>query len=498
LRQGGFRVISSQATLDTVLDPKGKSRVRFGSGKERPFGWTQNPKFNAVITYQFDPNSQDYLRDEIRALKKFVKEGGGLIIIGEDLDRYENMEFPINMLAKEFKATFTDKITSAPLTDSGGELTSSIEIPDEGMFPSLSVDDSWKVIIHGADKSPIMAIRDYGKGRIAVISDVGILKWGDVEKANGAFLHGLLYWLCENQTPVGGSRNLPSEAWGGGAIYPDQEIDIGGITVFYAKNQKKNLLEAVKQDMPEIKEKIEAWIPSAQTKDRMYLILSSGDGGGWAVNIYEPKEVGIISLEQEGIMSIFAHELAHTMWGPPNDKGEIAGRLPDLFSEAHAGWFQGKVEEMRTGEREGHEPNRFFAMDEDGKSLDITKIEVKDKIKGWTKLWWIFQKLDERYGTVWYPRWIWVKNMRWADEPDRDLSWDDVVEDMSIAVGEDLFPFFCEIGTTLEKNRFPEAEFSGKMINLPIAPLTISKTGKARLEEIGDYKEAINIGNDKQ
>ena len=48
-------------------------------------------------------------------------------------------------------------------------------------------------------------------------------------------------------------------------------------------------------------------------------------GGGWAVNAYLPKEVGIISLSRQGVLSIFAHELAHTMGGPPNDKGELAG-----------------------------------------------------------------------------------------------------------------------------------------------------------------------------
>ncbi|MCJ7580805.1 MAG: hypothetical protein MUP98_09770 [Candidatus Aminicenantes bacterium] len=35
-----------------------------------------------------------------------------------------------------------------------------------------------------------------------------------------------------------------------------------------------------------------------------------------------------ISLDRLGIISIFAHELAHTMFGPVNDRGEVAGRVP--------------------------------------------------------------------------------------------------------------------------------------------------------------------------
>lgn len=70
----------------------------------------------------------------------------------------------------------------------------------------------------------------------------------------------------------------------------------------------------------------------------MYLILSAGDGGGWAVNAFKPKENGIISLSAQGLISIYAHELAHTMGGPRNVNDQMAGRSP-LYEqgEAHAG-----------------------------------------------------------------------------------------------------------------------------------------------------------------
>jgi hypothetical protein len=333
------------------------------------------------------------------------------------------------------------------------------------------------------------------------LSDIAITRWGKdgsgnktkSKKANGTFLNGLLSWVTVNQTPAGGSRNLPAEAWGGGPIYPEMEAEIGNITVFYAKNQKESSLKAISEYMPDVKAQIEAWLPSAPPPGRMNLILASGGGGGWAVNAYEPKEVGIISLDQEGILSVFAHELAHTMAGPPNDKGQIAGRLPGLFSEAHAGWFQGKIKFLRTKKRSGHEPNLLFTKDADGRTFDIAKpsSDKKDHQTGWKKLWWIWQKLDEKYGTTWYPRWLWVKNTRWQDESERRLSWDDVVEDMSIAVGEDLFPFFRDIGTTLEKERFPNAVFMGNKISLPVAEISITRAGKARLEPIGDYKREL-------
>jgi len=55
-------------------------------------------------------------------------------------------------------------------------------------------------------------------------------------------------------------------------------------------------------------------------------------------------------------------------------------------------------------------------------------------------------------------------------------------------VGEDLFPFFREIGTTLQKERFPSAVFMGKTIELPPAQIAVTKGGAACLGDIGDYK----------
>ena len=85
------------------------------------------------------------------------------------------------------------------------------------------------------------------------------------------------------------------------------------------------------------------------------------------------------------------------------------------------------------------------------------------------------------------------EHARWRHQPDHRLSWDETVEDMSIAVGEDLFPFFRKIGTTLTKERFAQAVFEGKTMDLPVAPLKITPAGPVRLEPIGHYKEPLTV-----
>jgi hypothetical protein len=285
---------------------------------------------------------------------------------------------------------------------------------------------------------------------------------------------------------------------GGGAIYPELEVQMGSIVLYYAANQREDLLRCVREHVPVAMTLIEQWLPSKPTDEPMYLILAAGGGGGWAVNAFRPKENGIISLDTLGVLSIFAHELAHTMGGPRNARGEIAGRPPiPNQGEAHAGWFQGKVDahfNPALQDRANRNANRLLEREGALTGLDLTihhETEEGRTLWGrgtdWEKLWYIWQKLDDRYGTTWYPRWKWVQHTRWADTPDRRLTFDEMVEDMSIAVGEDLFSFFIKLGTTLEKQRLESIEFNGVQMVLPVAPIELTPAGNVRLEKAGDY-----------
>ena len=59
-----------------------------------------------------------------------------------------------------------------------------------------------------------------------------------------------------------------------------------------------------------------------------------------------------------------------------------------------------------------------------------------------------------------------------------------MIEDMSIAVGEDLFPFFIKLGTTLDKKRLEQIDYNGATIKLPVAPIEVTLAGAVRIEAI--------------
>ncbi len=495
LRRNGFRSCGSQATLDTVLAPGKPCRIRIPAGSRRPFAWWPAAKFNVVFTFQAGPESQDYLPEEREALESFVEAGGGLIVAAGNVSDQAKIEnWTLNKLISEF----------------GAELSSESDRVDGRRAQTLKLGEEWEVQKRGSKGKAVLARRTFGKGRVVLFSSTDLFFWSsraaddapNSRASRSGEIAEAVRWAAQGSPPAAGSLNLPQEAAGGGPIYPELEQNVGGVVVYYAKNQKEELLQAVREDMPRAKKQIEAWLPSTPPGEPMYLIVSAGGGGGWAVNAYRPKETGVISLSPHGLLSVFGHELAHTMGGPPNEEGQLAGNWPQgNQGESHAGWFQGKINALFDASQRknsNRDCNQFFQFDKEGKGLDLAMNpremgEKWGKGKEWTKIWWVWQKLDDRYGPTWYPRWRWVQSTRWREDPRRGLTWDDTVEDMSIAVGEDLFPFFRKIGTTLGKERFERAVFQGRTLELAPAPLEVSPAGAVCLDPIGDYKKPLAL-----
>ncbi|MCD6345805.1 MAG: hypothetical protein J7L96_00150 [Bacteroidales bacterium] len=452
----GYRSVGSHATINSVLDPQGESRIRMvydTINKIHPFVWMPNPRFQVIITGQSSDKSQVYTEDELSSLKNFVNEGGGLLVQGKSANRQIRKVFNLD-----------------------------------------------------PEKEPTLK-KDINKGRVwftASNSDFRYPRKADQTQKDSVNteLLAALEWLVGNQKALKDEPRLPEPMDGGGGIYPELEDNFNSIVFYWAANQKEELLKTVTVDIPKAQRFVQERLPSKPTAEPMYLILCAGSGGGWAVNAYRPKENGIISLNPLGILSIFGHELAHTMHGPVNDDGEVAGIAPiPNRGEAHAGWFQGKVNALFNDKlltESNRNCNSFFKYDPTGDALDLaTNYENKalyenwGKGKDWTKTWYMWQKLDDRYGPTWYPRWKYVQHTRWKDDPQHRLTWDEMVEDMSIAVGEDLFPFIKKLGTTLEKDRLKEIEFNGQTMKLKVAPIDVTPGGPVRIEAIGDYRQDL-------
>ena len=502
LREDGYRAIPSMASLDKVLDEDGVSRMRLQFDEENniyPFGWVPNYKYNIVVTQQLDRNAPGYTEAECKALEEFVADGGSLFILTNPQSSVEG--WSMNNLAAQFGAKYTDK-----------------QDKYEGFnYAVIEVDDKWEVLAKGENGQPVRARRTYKDGRIIISGYSEDIKFDEIndkaseeEKARKkainekkrSIIDASFGWLCENQKDFGEKYRPGQSGWGGGgAIYPELETNLDGFVVYYTPNMDEKLKQTVVTEMPRITDQIMAWHPSTPTPEPMYLLLAAGGGGGWAVNAYKPKENGIISTDIWGLIGIYAHELAHTLGGPANAKGEKAGESPfHNQGEAHAGWFQGKIMAMYDStllEKGNRNCDDLFTPEY--LNIDLKRY-TNDKAyadscghgKDWGKSWIIWQKMDDVYGPTWYPRWRNIQYTRWMETPEKVLTWEETVEDMSIAVGEDLFPFFRALGTSLDREKCGEITFNGEKLTLPVARID-AKTppGKVNLSNIGDWSKPL-------
>ena len=493
LHELGYRSVSNQASLNTVLDPKGVCRIRIPyDTKNRiyPFAWYPNFEYSVIITEQTDLNAQHYTEKEIESLVDFVRKGGALIIGAMPVGSQKAIDtWTLNDLIQKFDASLSTK------TDKYRNNT----------YAALNVGDEWNSVATGEDGKCVIAKRDYKDGKVVLLGNINAIRTeGNNESYNDEtrkFLDTTLAWCCEGQPKVEGEARLPQPMGGGGAIYPEPEFVSGDIVVYYTENQKENLIDVVRNEYPKITELVQSWIPSKPTKEPMYLILSAGDGGGWAVNAFKPKENGIISLSAKGLISIYAHELAHTMGGPRNTNDQIAGRSPlHEQGEAHAGWFQGKIDAVydSTLLSKGVKNTLAFYNSPRFGKIDLVSYyndaDYRAKAGGgadWEVIWYIWQMLDETYGNTWYPRWRWIQYNRWKDEPQKQLTFEETFEDMSIAVGEDLFPFIKSLGISLNRNQMEVVNFNGKQIRLKPARVKVKAPSSIVLNPIGDYTKEL-------
>jgi hypothetical protein len=483
IRNAGFRVTGSQATLHTVLTPGALSRMRTQENHafeiknpdgttghlHRPMVMLPNPEFNVVVTYQFG-ECQAFLPEEIAALKTFVSDGGGLVVFGHppgDMDKY-----PLQDLARAFGAEFVHQEVGGPFRAASHPATAHLRLPDNANAKCYQVRTAkeWTPLIFAADDAVIAAARSYGKGRVVLVADQRpTRRWLQTEEdrksnrepdANFPWLNALIEWAAGGKQPVAGTRQVPWEYGGvGGAIFPENQETVAGVTFLYAANQMPGVLDCIRNRTKELKSWLDRWLPSPPVKpDEFYLTAAAGSpGSGWAVNVYTPRAADSCANDSDlgALLSVMAHEIAHTMTGPAASNGAVGGRFPGgdangLFSEAHAGYFQ-----QRVGRKMGCEVDRrglpgLAHVDPTLRELDLTNIPEDHVEWGWSKLWLIWEILEDRYGEMWYANWMKTIHETYRDDPDHIMTWQEVVVTMSKAAGEDLFPFMQAFGTSVE------------------------------------------------
>jgi len=454
LRGAGHRVSCNQASLHHVLAPGTPLRVRdqqvhaFGGNPHRPMVMLPAPEYHVVLTIQ-SGRYQPYLPEERDALRGFVEEGGGLILIG----RHVEGGYPLGELAAELGAEFaSDKVEVANRT---GEPIPGL--PDDAFDDPqtvATVTQEWTVLVGDDAEKALLARRQQGQGTVFVIHDSLCSTRND--EGRTVPRTELLSWLISEAAAgkprtTDDERRVPWEHGGiGGVYYPENEVAIEGVRLLYADNQLPHIKELGEGGFEDVRTELQKLLPTPPNPGGdMYIVLSAGAGGGWAENVFRPKVAGVISDDTDGIKSILAHELAHTMNGPEAYDGTPGCGLPGWWSEAHAGWFQRKVCHNLGIGHDLFNYGSLMQKDPLFDAVDFANLQDGQTGLAWRKAWLIWHLLDGRYGEDWYPKWLAHIHTKYEDDPAHRLTMDEYIMTISEAVGEDVAPLWELLGTTV-------------------------------------------------
>ncbi len=438
----GYRVTSNQATLSTVLREGAVARQRLQTthrAGHRPFLWAPVPcDYHVVITYQGGAR-QPFLSEEVEALEKFMRDGGGVILVAYS-DRKK--DFPLGDLMRRWGAALGARTTS-PLVGAKVRWPSSEKPRTYRAFNRLE-GDGWEILGKGKDDKAVACQRKFGKGTLVVVADGNALFAG--RSPSLETFDDLFQLAAAGRSPDRGPRAVPWEhGYGGGAFWPEKEFDLGGVKVLYAANQRPGVVEGARKRLPEVRKLLDEMLPSPPWPgEAFYIILAAGSpGSGWAVNVLSPKTAGITCDERSlgALLSVAAHELAHTMTGPAASDGSCRANWPPFFSEAHAGYFQRKVgQRLGLGglprwwtDPKAPPPHVGVDLDKDGGG------------KAWDAVWWVWRQIDMKYGEGWYPRWLKLIYERGVGKKTNPVNLEVIIQTTSQAVGADVRPIFARI-----------------------------------------------------
>jgi len=408
-----------------------------------------------------------YSEEEIDLIRRFVENGGGLLL-ATNTGRFERDvgEDPATMTANQIGASFgirfpapsqakgetpfdnhlhrgypREAIRLEPhaIWDVGVKNLDIGYLPLDPYSPVEGPEGSEVLLRHKGTGEPLALAFRFGSGRIVAFGDTTLA-------GEGGPVCGVLNWLAEDAEPVASDDEVPDEL-----RIEEKTCERDGMTVYYT---------------PFVEDRVDSCLDMARKVREAF-------GRLFGKELSPPKIVEIVP----SCSSRRLHDRSDTDWGlsigafPPERKLAfiIARHMGEMFYRDAPGIVRyetlgGDVLRAHLGlkvlrdlgfEEEadaihGAFMARFREEDPTGTEQDFLLVDEEDEERV-PKGLWIWDELERKYGADLVPRLLekTPKN-RWKNVPGMvftDL--DIVVRALSLTVGEDLVPWFREIGTTV-------------------------------------------------
>ncbi|MHC4203263.1 MAG: DUF4350 domain-containing protein [Planctomycetota bacterium] len=383
-----------------------------------------------------------YLPEDIEAVREFLAEGGGVVVLGDYALFRRESHYRLNTLAMNFGAEFVNE--SAIKSLKGCSVLEGEEI--ESYSPKIikldkSVD--WEVLVKDAKDSAVMARRSVGTGYLVIVSrSLSGRKPDASDPINDTWWKPLLKQITANK-PVDSERRPRHQM-------PENKTRRKRLPIQYSDYMKSHadaIYAVYDQCFPVIQEVM--GVPPSEGMLTNLILLPTGGGGfssgssiglaAWWGNFPE-KKYGMVELISHESTHSWVHPFTEPMWneGIATYVGILVGRKMGLTEDADAtlaGWLRGAKRH-----------------DKDMTKYDLASGKDVPHAVRMAKPMFIFEQLRKEKPDI-VASYFQAKRKLAAPDKIKKYTADDSVAVLSIAMGRDLFPWFRSLGVTVDRSK---------------------------------------------
>jgi len=395
-----------------------------------------------LLILQSSASPCPYLPEDIEAVRKFLAEGGGVVVLGDYSLFRQEKQYRLNALVKHFGAEFVSESAQKPLK--GYSILKKEKIDSyspKTIRLGKSVD--WEILVKDAKGRVVMAKRRVGKGQLVVVSrSLSGHKPDASDPINDGWWKPLLRQITANK-PIDPKRRPRHQM-------PENRTERERLPIQYSDYMKSHadaIYAVYDQCFPVIQEVM--GVPPSEGMLTKLILLPTGGGGfssgssiglaAWWGNFPE-KKYGMVELISHESTHSWVHPFTEPMWneGIATYVGILVGRRMGLAEDADstlAGWIRGARRH-----------------DKDMAKYDLANGRDVPHVVRMAKPMWIFEQLRKEKPDI-VARYFQTKRKLATPDKIKKYTADDSVAVLSIAMGRDLFGWFQSLGITVDRSK---------------------------------------------
>lgn len=390
-----------------------------------------------------------YTEKDREVMREFAREGGGVVIVGHPGSGQQNA------MGAEFGVRFAGE-AKPPLSFTASSPVKEGLETEKSCTLTFTEGKEWKVLVADAEGQPVVAERALGKGRVLALpfSFTGARGKGAKGSVNDAWLSSLLA-----DAGKGKKVDLTQKVDGGDLVRTDHSRKVGSL-VYHWNDYLTPSAEAMVRMDTRCRPSIEKFmgVPLSPGMSGEVGLLST-DGGGYS----NGRHIGLAVFwdgfpkREDSMIEFITHENVHSWVLPhaePYWNEPIATYVGDLVmaDQGHREEAERRIKGVIDAALKIDPEMKVYDLG--GKGPEGSRALGPDEARAinWGKSFWVFEELRKR-DPEFNAKYFQAKRKHVPATLPKPYSLDDAVAVMSIAAGEDLFPWFCAHGMPVDRSR---------------------------------------------